>query len=358
MKKFLLSMAIMLIATATAFAQVPTVMMYQVMVNHGKAASQDITIEMQLRTSQNGAAFWNQTFELKDVENRSVQNLALDFGEKVDLGAGEYWLATIVDGVEKGCAKLTSVPYAMMAKRVEGVISREELVGIWEGFNDEEEELTHIEFKEDGTFTAYTDKYYSYDGYHSYTRFKGNWMLNGVGNVFFECIEYSDDYKAPFQKSAKGVQRKEDGYWEEKTQFVCPTFYNAEKEELTFVIQDESELFENLKSFHKTEGSTTTDFPSDGEHNSRLVGIWITHFSDEDGDVMIRFTFDSNGNFKSESIGADWSETTTAQWCSKDDVVYFKFDDDEEECVSWKFSFNGETLIFVIGNENFSFEKQ
>ncbi len=56
MKKFLLSMAIILMASASVLAQVPTVMMYQVMVNHGKAATQDVTIEMQLCTSQTGSA--------------------------------------------------------------------------------------------------------------------------------------------------------------------------------------------------------------------------------------------------------------------------------------------------------------
>lgn len=255
MKKYLLSMAIMLIATATAFAQVPTVMMYQVMVNHGKAAAQDITIEMQLRTSQNSVAIWNQTFELKDVENRSVQNLALDFGDKINLGTGEYWMATVVDGVEKGCAKLCSVPYALMAKRVEGVILREELIGTWEGYNDNEEELTHIEFNADGTFTAYTDEYDYYYDEHNYERFKGTWMLNGVGNVFFDCIQYYGEHKTSAQKAANPVQRKDDSYGEERTKFVCPTFYDAAKGELIFVTQDDSELFENMKSYHKTTGS-------------------------------------------------------------------------------------------------------
>lgn len=354
MKKLLLSIAIMLMATVTAFAQVPTVMMYQVMVKHGKAAAQDITIEMQLRTSQNGVAVWNQIFELTDVENRSVQNLALDFGDKIDLGAGEYWIATIVDGVEKGCAKLCSVPYAMMTKRVEGVILREELVGTWEGLG--EDELTHIEFKEDGTFTAYTDEYDDYYNEHSYERFKGNWMLNGAGNVYFECIQYSDDYKAPLQKAKKGVQRKDDGYWEKKKQFVCPTFYNAEKGELVFVTQDDSELFEVLKSFHKTV-SSTPDFPSDGNIDTRLVGTWFTYITDEDGEYQLSFTFNSDGTFVAQYVAADWNESQTGNWCAKDDVIYLELENDGEN-VSMSFAFKGDTLVLTDGDDSFSFEKK
>lgn len=355
MKKFLLSMAIMLIATATAFAQVPTVMMYQVMVNHGKAAAQDITIEMQLRTSQNGVAIWNQTFELKDVENRSVQNLALDFGDKINLGSGEYWMATIVDGVEKGCAKLASVPYALMAKRVEGVILREELVGTWEGYNDNEEELTHIEFKADGTFTAYTDNYDSYYGGHSYYRFKGTWMLNGVGNVYFDCIQYEGEYKTPSQKTANPALRKDDSYSEKRMKFVCPTFYDAENGELIFVTQDDSELFENFKSYHKTAGSTS-EFPSDGEIDARLVGTWFTYIPTEDGKYKMTFTFNSDGTFALE-YDDDENDTQTGNWCVKDNVVYLKIKEDGETVsVAFPFSFNGGTLVIVDGYDELSFE--
>lgn len=155
-------MAIMMIACVSAFAQVPTVMMYQVQIKHGKAAAQDVTIEMQLRNTQNGSAVWSQSFNLTQVKNGSVQNLGLDFGDNVNLSTGEYWLATIIDGEEMGCAKLTSVPYAMVAKNVEGVISYEELLGTWKGtvaesYGSYAESYT---FNADGTVRyTYTDTY-------------------------------------------------------------------------------------------------------------------------------------------------------------------------------------------------------
>ncbi len=145
-----------MITCVSAFAQVPTVMMYQVQIKHGMAAAQDVTIQMQLRNSKDGSAVWSQTFDLKDVKDGSIQNLGLEFGDKVDFDSGEeYWLATIVDGEEMGCAKLTSVPYAFVAKETEGSINAENIIGRWEWVNNLGGGYIRtgvIEFKADSTF--------------------------------------------------------------------------------------------------------------------------------------------------------------------------------------------------------------
>lgn len=170
--------------SSAVFAQVPTVMVYQVQVKHGYAFPQDVTIEMQLRKSQNGEAIWNQVFNLTEVKDWSVVNLALDLGDKFDWNDGEYWLATIIDGEEMGSAQLTSVPYAFMAKRVEtskyieGALTAEELVGKWVYKEFE------YEFKSDGTFT-FTEE-------NKKTRI-GKWKLNGAGILYFDCYSYYEN---------------------------------------------------------------------------------------------------------------------------------------------------------------------
>lgn len=185
MKKFLLSLAIMMMAFASAFAQVPTVMMYQVQIKHGKASAQNVTVQMQLRNSQNGSAVWSQTFELKDVKNGSVQNLGLDFGDKVNLNNGEYWLATIVDGQEMGCAKLTSVPYALVAKEVEGGINMSNIVGEWKNTDTKNPATTErvLSLKEDGTF------YYKYS--YKDSKYSETKICEGTYRVLANGIIYS-----------------------------------------------------------------------------------------------------------------------------------------------------------------------
>lgn len=226
MKKFFLSLAIMMIATLATFAQVPTVMMYQVQIIHGKEAYQDVSVEMQLRTSQNGSAIWSQTFNLTDVKNRSVQNLGLDFGDKINLDNGEYWLATIVDGEEKGCAKLTSVPYAMVAKKIEGVLTAEELVGTWESKyieHDEGETLTsenYFTFCDDGTFTCSYKEWWNDATQNARTRDgSGTWAVTGSGNLY-----YSVNY----------VEREWGEVFNEYEEKVIPTFINRNEGKLVF----------------------------------------------------------------------------------------------------------------------------
>lgn len=219
MKKNLLLLFMLMSFASTVFAQVPTVTMYQVQIKHGGPLPKDVMIEMQLRKSQYGMAIWNQVFNLTEVKDYSVVNLALDFGDKFDWNDGQYWLATIIDGKEMGSAQLTSVPYAFMAKRaeealiaetakdaltaekskgVEGVLTAEELIGVWSVKKESgtDTEVQELEFMSDGTF-AYTWKKY-HDGVLSdkstYTH-PGTWKLNGVGCLFLDRVTSSGTRK-------------------------------------------------------------------------------------------------------------------------------------------------------------------
>lgn len=332
MKKFLLSMAIMLIATASAFAQVPTVMMYQVQVNHGKAAAQNVTIEMQLRKSQTGSAVWNQTFELKDVKNGSVQNLGLDFGSKVNLGTGEYWLATIVDGVEKGCAKLTSVPYAMVAKTLEGAITENEILGTWErSYTDEEEIITiKFEFLNNGTF-----KYKETRKYHSYIESKianGVWKVTGTGSLY---------YSVSYESYENDKLEYEGG--EEK---IVPTMYFKENGKL--ILGGGDNFFGDDLVIYKGNNG----LPEDSELDSRVFGSWTTTIvDDEDGDYTVTFIINADGTYTQLFQGADWSDSVSGVWSTKGNTVYFKQNDDsdeEEEVVTATYTINGDTLTLSI----------
>ncbi len=243
-------MAIMMIACISAFAQVPTVMMYQVQIKHGKAAAQDVTIEMQLRNTQNGSAVWNQTFNLKDVKNGSVQNLGLDFGDKVNLSTGEYWLATIIDGEEMGCAKLTSVPYAMVTKSVEGVITPEELVGTWNG-SRRDSGYTMI-FEEDGTFN-----YSYYDQGQLEEKGSGTWKLNGAGVLYYS---YNESYN----------KWGDDPDNEEK---AVPTFYIKEKGKL--ILGGGDNFYGDELTIIKGESGSSDDSGDNtnkGEIKSEIIG--------------------------------------------------------------------------------------
>lgn len=185
--KFLLSLATAMLSVMSAFAQVPNEMSYQVMVIHGLAAPQDVKIDIELRKSKDGSAIWKKAFELKEVKNKSVQNLTLDFDGSIDFLDGPYWIATFIDGEEMGCAKMNSVPYAFCAKKAETLssyITREEMIGEWISTDEyvRKEYNDHLHFYEDGTL-----KYYKYGRLHN----TGTWKL--FGNFLTVQLIYNDD---------------------------------------------------------------------------------------------------------------------------------------------------------------------
>ncbi len=164
MKK-LLSILFCILSLTTSTAGVPTEMMYQVMVIHGKGTPQDITIGIKLRKgSENGTEVWSKDFVLTEVRDKSVQTLTLDFGEGVNWNDdSDFYLATFIDGEEAGVSKVTSVPYAFVALSLGGVVTKEFLVGTWKrdyykksyDYDSGTEKNTHHQdiftFYEDGT---------------------------------------------------------------------------------------------------------------------------------------------------------------------------------------------------------------
>lgn len=212
--KFLLSLATAMLSVMSAFAQVPNEMSYQVMVIHGLAAPQDVKIDIELRKSKDGSAIWKKAFELKEVKNKSVQNLTLDFDDSIDFLDGEYWIATFIDGEEMGCAKMNSVPYAFCAKKAETLssyITREELIGEWKGKHEDED----FYFYEDGTL-----KYYVYGSLY----FTGTWKL--IGNLLKATLH--DSYNGPEAcASVIAYDREEKTLYNAQLHGLQSAFYHA-----------------------------------------------------------------------------------------------------------------------------------
>ncbi len=202
MEKKLISFVIILMTCMSAMAQVPTVMMYQLQIKHGKAAAQDITVQMQLRKTQSGEAIWTQTFSLTGVNDKSVQNLGLDFGSKINWNDGPYWLATFIDGEEMGCAQLTSVPYSFIAKQVEGVIAAKDIIGKWKQKRDDEGRIITCEFREDGSFS------YSYQNLSpkddDIRQGSGTWEITPEGYLYYEDTVNKEELAAIFLSKKTG----------------------------------------------------------------------------------------------------------------------------------------------------------
>ena len=320
MKRILLTLAILIMATASVLAQVPTVMMYQVKVTHGKAAAQDVTIQLQLRKSQGGSAIWCQSFDLKDVKNGSVHNLGLEFGDDIDWNDGEYWLATIVDGEEKGCAKMTSVPYAFVAKKVEGVITRDELIGTWKGCSDGDEGCT-MTFKEDGTFD-----YKSYDDGELEEEGGGKWDINGAGMLYYRYQETNNKWG-------------DDNDAEEK---AAPTFFLRNAGKLVLgggdnFYGDELTLSKNGSG---SQDDDEVEYPIINDNQQAwLIGGWegtVIEEGYEDEPVTVIFGISSNGTYTMKIVESGAS--FTGSWHVTDYTIYltnnpyqkitFKFYDD------------------------------
>lgn len=157
-------------------AQAPQEMAYQIMVLDPKTgkiqADEDVSIRIEIRkNAPNGSVVWEKDFN-GHTDQTGVCSLTLDFSDKIDWSAESYYLATIINGTECGSPKITSVPYALHAASLEGIITQKELIGTWKYSGDEFTDT--FTFKEDGTgqFSS-SDKFSSS---YSFT-----WKLNKAG---------------------------------------------------------------------------------------------------------------------------------------------------------------------------------
>ena len=168
-----------LIAFHVSVAQVPQKMAYQIMALDPATGrvlvnrNVDVRIELR-RGAQDGPAVWSQQFSVT-TDEAGICNLTLTLADTISWGAASYYLATLVDGQECGAPQVTSVPYALQAARLDGVVTKQELLGTWtEGINNGSTTYT---FNSDGTGSGI----YSYgDGSEPFT-FTFKWLLGSNG---------------------------------------------------------------------------------------------------------------------------------------------------------------------------------
>lgn len=184
-----LFLSFFLLLSYSSFAQVPTSMDYQIMAtnpNTGQVlANKEMKVKVELRLgSEDGDAVWSKEETLKSSKS-GVCTISLDFKD-VDWSQGNYFIKAFIDDKPVGASQIKSVPFALYADGVSGVITKKQLIGTWKwkGFlyenpnDDSMDEYTAI-FNEDGSF------YYSqiYGLYNE--EYYGTWTVNNLGYITF-----------------------------------------------------------------------------------------------------------------------------------------------------------------------------
>lgn len=142
----------LLITSVVTFAQVPAEMNYQVMVldpaTGNIKTNKEVNVKTELRKgNEKGSVVWQQEFNTTTSKS-GICNLTLNL-IGVDWNDGPYYMATIVDGTECGSSKVNSIPYALQAASLEGIITKEQLCGEW--VSTAGSRTKYYKFNEDGT---------------------------------------------------------------------------------------------------------------------------------------------------------------------------------------------------------------
>ena len=184
-----LFLSFFLLLSYSSFAQVPTSMDYQIMATNPNTgmvlANKEMKVKVELRLgSEEGNAVWSKEETLKSSKS-GVCTISLDFKD-VDWSQGNYFIKAFIDDKPVGASQIKSVPFALYADGVSGVITKKQLIGTWkwkgnlsDNPNDDSmDEYTAI-FNEDGSF------YYSqiYGLYNE--EYYGTWTVNNLGYITF-----------------------------------------------------------------------------------------------------------------------------------------------------------------------------
>lgn len=190
MKLSFLFLSFFLFLSYSSFAQVPTSMDYQIMAtnpNTGQVlANKEMKVKVELRLgSEEGNAVWSKEETLKSSKS-GVCTISLDFKD-VDWSQGNYFIKAFIDDKPVGASQIKSVPFALYADGVSGVITKKQLIGTWKwkGITSDNPEVDWADeytviFNEDGSFswvyaesTGLNEKYF------------GTWSLNNLGYITF-----------------------------------------------------------------------------------------------------------------------------------------------------------------------------
>lgn len=194
MKLSFLFLSFFLFLSYSSFAQVPTSMDYQIMAtnpNTGQVlANKEMKVKVELRLgSEEGNAVWSKEETLKSSKS-GVCTISLDFKD-VDWSQGNYFIKAFIDDKPVGASQIKSVPFALYADGVSGVITKKQLIGTWKwkGNLSDNPEVDCIDdytaiFNEDGSFSWV---YIVNHDEHSYveSEYYGTWTINNLGYITF-----------------------------------------------------------------------------------------------------------------------------------------------------------------------------
>ncbi len=128
MKRFSIFLGIFLLSAITIFAQVPEKFKYQAVIRDGSGnilVSQAVEVLVEIvATSPTGTVVFSEThntttneYGVVNLEIGSVNDLSL-----VDWTDDVYFVRVSLDGVLMGASQILSVPYAITAKNIQGVV--------------------------------------------------------------------------------------------------------------------------------------------------------------------------------------------------------------------------------------------
>lgn len=115
-----------------------------------------------------------------------ICTISLDFAD-VDWNQGNYFIKTFVNGDAVGASQIKSVPFALIADGIRGVLTKRQLIGTWKASREEKGSLTYHTFnlEKDGSF-SYSRK----DDYKS-EYYSGTWKVNNLGFITFNVTKAS-----------------------------------------------------------------------------------------------------------------------------------------------------------------------
>ena len=188
--KNVLFAVVMMLYSLTTTAQVPTTMDYQIMATNPKTgmvlANKDLTIRVELRlNAADGEIVWSKEETLTSSKS-GICTISLDFAD-VDWNQGNYFIKAFVNGDAVGASQIKSVPFALIADGIRGVLTKRQLIGTWKASRGEKGSLTYHTFnlEKDGSFSYsrkddYEPEYYS-----------GTWKVNNLGFITFNVTKAS-----------------------------------------------------------------------------------------------------------------------------------------------------------------------
>lgn len=181
---------VMMLCSLTTTAQVPTTMDYQIMATNPKTgmvlANKDLTIRVELRlNAADGEIIWSKEETLTSSKS-GICTISLDFAD-VDWNQGNYFIKAFVNGDAVGASQIKSVPFALIADGVRGVLTKRQLIGTWKASREEKGSLTYHTFnlEKDGSF-SYSRKDDCEPEYYS-----GTWKVNNLGFITFNVTKAS-----------------------------------------------------------------------------------------------------------------------------------------------------------------------